>query len=164
MSQESALKTMHRWLSGAILASIKLVGNRTMKVFTRGMSMAFVNGLNTEHGEPLKEGLGVAEAVNGYRDLEAKAGETAGGSVEVESSESEVKLVFKGCLYADLCNELLPTLIGSGEFTEKTVPCLRASNYSAALALFNRTRWPYHLVQYAPGARCTAVLTKMQRG
>jgi hypothetical protein len=161
MSDDATRKMMYRWLTGSVFAAIKLVGNRTMKVFTRGMSMVFVNSLNREYGEPLVDGLGVEETVNGFRDLELLSAQMENGSIEVNSIDSELKIVFKGCVYGDLCNDLIPSLTGTGEFTEKTIPCFRCSNYSAALALFNKSRWPYQLVQYAPGARCTCVLKKL---
>jgi hypothetical protein len=161
MSDDSTRKMMNRWLTGSIFASIRLVGNRTMKVFTRGMSMVFVNSLNRENNEPLKDGLGIEETVNTFKSLEAVSGQMDNGSVEIECGPSDIKIVFKGCAYSELCNELLPALTGTGEFTEKTIPCLRCSNYSAALALFNKSRWPYQLIQYAPGARCTGTLKKL---
>jgi hypothetical protein len=161
MPDDATRKMMYRWLTGSVYAAIKLVGNRTMKVFTRGMSMVFVNSINREYGEPLVDGLGIEETVNGFKDLEVLSSQTENGSVEYELSENEMKMVFKGCVYADLCNDLIPSLTGTGEFSEKTIPCLRCSNYSAALALFNKSRWPYHLVQYAPGAKCTGVLKKL---
>lgn len=161
MPEDATKKMMYRWLTGSVFAAIKLVGNRTMKVFTRGMSMVFVNTVNREYGEPLTDGMAAGEVVNGYKDLEVLSAQTENGSIENETGEGEIRLVFKGCVYAGLCNDLLPSLTGTGEFTEKTIPCLRCSNYSAALALFNRSRWPYQLVQYAPGARCTGVLKKL---
>lgn len=161
MPDDASRKMMYRWLSGSIFAAVKLVGNRTMKVFTRGMSMVFVNTVNREYGEPLAEGLSIEETVKGFKDLEVLSSQTENGSIEVTHSDTEIRLVFKGCVYADLCNDLLPALTGTGEFTEKTIPCLRCSNYSAALALYNKSRWPYHLMQYAPGARCTGVLKKL---
>jgi hypothetical protein len=140
MPEDATKKMMYRWLTGSVYAAIKLVGNRTMKVFTRGMSMVFVNTVNREYGEPLTDGMAVGDVVDGYKDLEVLSAQTENGSIEKDITESEIRLVFKGCVYAGLCNELLPSLTGTGEFTEKTIPCLRCSTHPAQDApVFSRS-------------------------
>lgn len=161
MTEETTRKAMFRWLTGSIMTSIKLLGSRQMKVFTRGMSMVFVNQLNRENGEPLHDGIDIDAAIEGYRKLEISSGQAEQGDVSVSQIPEGIQLLVKSCPYAELCHDVLPALTGSGEFSESTIPCMRCSNYSAALGLYNKTKWPYRLVQYAPGARCTGVLKKL---
>ncbi|MDM7993484.1 MAG: hypothetical protein QUS11_09235 [Candidatus Fermentibacter sp.] len=161
MTEETTRKAMFRWLTGSVMTSIKLLGSRQMKVFTRGMSMVFVNMLNREAGEPLRDGMDVHGTLEGFKKLEVSMDQAVDGEVSITDKGETIEVVVKTCSYAGLCQDLLPALTGTGEFSESTIPCMRCSNYSAALGLFNKTKWPYRLSQYAPGARCTGVLKKL---
>lgn len=122
------------------------------------MSLVFVNILNRENSEPLKESEDATKVVQDYRNLEVTSGQSGENEVQLTQKDKTLEIVVNNCMYGGMCQVLLPTLTGTGEFTETTIPCFRCSNYSAALALYNRTRWPYRLVQYAPGAKCTGLL------
>ncbi|OQC68958.1 MAG: hypothetical protein BWX47_01515 [candidate division Hyd24-12 bacterium ADurb.Bin004] len=161
MTEDTTRKAMFRWLTGSIMTSIKLMGSKQMRVFTRGMSMVFVNQLNRENGEPLRDGIDVDAAIEGYRKLEVASGQAEQDDVSVSQTPEGIQLLVKDCSYAGFCRDILPALTGTGEFSESTIPCMRCSNYSAALGLYNKTKWPYRLVQYAPGAKCTGVLKKL---
>jgi len=117
--------------------------------------------LNREAGEPMKDGVDVHGALEGFRKLEIGTDQATEGEVTITDKGDTIEIVVKACSYAGLCQDLLPALTGTGEVSESTIPCMRCSNYSAALGLFNKTKWPYRLQQYAPGARCTGVLKKL---
>ena len=149
-----------KWLMGAIFAPIKIVGPQQVKVMTRGMALVFVNSLLGEMrasgAAQIEQGNHDTEVLKGYRKIECES-----GLIEEESDvdvlpleENTINVKFAKCPYGKLCNDALSGLFARGDFNKKTTPCLRMETYSASLALINKSKRAYRLVQFAPGAVC----------
>ena len=152
------------WLQGVMRASIRMIGNRQVKTMFRGMSLVYVNILTRRLEEETGEDLmlscsSLKEAAEKINQLEIKADLADSDNVKItEVNHDDIEIVYHNCIYGDFCNEALGQLLSTGEFNEKTIPCLRLSNYSAAATQFANIRAPYHLVQFAPGAVCKGVI------
>lgn len=151
-----------KWLTGAVYASVKTMGPRQAKVMSRAMAMVFTRMLAKEveaRGAPLTPTPDPMKALEQYRALEVSQGLTEPDSVKLAPlAEGEIGLVFANCEYGPLCNETLSQLLSRGDFNKASVPCYRMCTYSAAVAMLQNSKRPYRLVQFAPGARCQAVL------
>ncbi|MDX9723959.1 MAG: hypothetical protein RBU37_24630 [Myxococcota bacterium] len=151
-----------RWLTGAIYAPIKIVGARQVKVMTRAMSLAFVDQLAREgeqNGTKVSPTNNVVDALEQYRKLESASNLCEEKDVTISpTDEGNTRIVFTDCPYGPLCNKTLAALLARGDFNKATVPCLRMETYSACATKLCKTRQPYTMIQFAPGARCEGQL------
>lgn len=148
------------WLKGVIMASRRMIGGKQVKTMTRGMSLVFVNSManRVEQVEWTPTGT-VIEPIEKFKKVEVMLGHCAESDVEInELNSNQVELTYHNCIYGNFCNEVLSKLLSTGEFTEKTIPCLRLSNASAAVTHLSKIRSPYKLIQFAPGAICKGVV------
>jgi hypothetical protein len=152
------------WLQGVMKASTRMIGNRQVKTMFRGMSLVYVNILTRRIEEETGEDLmlscsSLKEAAEKIKQLELKADLASHDDVKVNKVNSDgIEVIYHNCIYGDFCNEALGQLLSTGEFNEKSIPCLRLSNYCAAATQFANIRVPYHLIQFAPGAICKGLI------
>ncbi len=158
--------TLNDWLQGIILASAKMTGARQVKTIVRGMSMVFVDSLSSRIEEETNEKImspsaNTIEAFEKYNQVEIKANLCKKNEVILQELDDEkVEITFHNCIYGDFCNKALSQLLSTGDFSEKTIPCLRLSNMGAAATYLAKVRSPYYLVQFAPGAVCKGIIKK----
>ncbi|MDZ7262270.1 MAG: hypothetical protein ONB05_09235 [candidate division KSB1 bacterium] len=162
---ESKWKTLLMdWLQGATLASTKMIGAKRVKTMIRGMSLVFVNSLARRLEEQTNEKLmtpsaSIKEAAEKFNQVEIRAQLCQEKEVIIkEINTGKVEVTVHNCLYGDFCNEVLSRLLSTGDFNEKTIPCLRLSNSAAAATHLAGIRCPYYLIQFAPGAVCKGVI------
>lgn len=154
------------WLKGVTQASIRMIGAKQVKTMIRGMSLVFVNSMSKrveeETGQKIMtESSTLKESVEKLKQTEVAGDFCAENEVEInEKTEDKVEVTVHNCMYGDFCNEAFAQLLSSGEFNEKSIPCLRLSNYSAAATHLAKIRSPYYLIQFAPGAVCRGVVGK----
>ncbi|MBD3290936.1 hypothetical protein GF337_19170 [candidate division KSB1 bacterium] len=154
------------WLQGVSLASIRMIGAKQVKTMFRGMSLVFVNTMTRrveeETGQKFMDPTDtLVESVEKLKQAEVAADFCTNGDVEInQESDDKLQVTLHNCMYGDFCNEAFARMLSSGEFNEKSIPCLRLSNYSAAATLMAKIRSPYHLIQFAPGAVCKGIVGK----
>lgn len=148
------------WMQGVVKAATRMIGSRQVKTLIRGMSLVFVNSMIKRIAEETNTSViiqtsSLKEALEKYQQLEATTDLSSANKVQIKGiNDDEVEVTIQECIYGDFCNEALAQLISTGEFNEKSLPCLRLSNYSAAAAQLAQIKAPYFFVQFAPGAIC----------
>lgn len=160
---------MTKWLASAIYASIKTMGARQAKVMSRAMSLVFVrmaaNDLRQRNVMQIEPSEDPLCALDQYRSAEAALSLAATEQTTFTANpDGQIDIAFAGCPYGALCNETLAGLLARGDFNKTSIPCIRIDTYSAALAVWNNSKRPYRLVQFAPGARCQGAILPPRGG